>query len=404
MSNGYEVMADPTANLSRRAVVGDFGPRELVSLSKQASPQTRYQSSGGYKIGEELGRSGLRHWGGFVFEEWLRELQQGRRAAEVYRDMMDSDAIVGSIMYLIQTLIRRVTWRVEPGDSSRAAQQGADWYWSVLNDMRWSWTDTVGEIICFLGYGYGFFEEVYKYRQGENRDPVRSSTSTDGTIGLAKLGLRAQDALWKWVFDDNGEIEGMIQNPPPDYLLRYIPMEKALLFRTTIFKNNPEGRPMTRSAYRCFSPATDGWTTMEMIQPGDRVYDEEGMVREVVGKSEVFRGRPVYEVDSYDYAGEMVHVTGRYVDQMVTPNHNLYVKPQNAPRTLTTEQMFERLQNPPPGGTPPGFNCGIAPFLAGEKKDLPLDPYVLGYWLGDGASSRRCVTTAARFAMHLPRA
>ena len=68
MSNGYEVMADPTANLSRRAVVGDFGPRELVSLSKQASPQTRYQSSGGYKIGEELGRSGLRHWGGFVFE------------------------------------------------------------------------------------------------------------------------------------------------------------------------------------------------------------------------------------------------------------------------------------------------------------------------------------------------
>ena len=250
MSNGYEVMADPTANLSRRAVVGDFGPRELVSLSKQASPQTRYQSSGGYKIGEELGRSGLRHWGGFVFEEWLRELQQGRRAAEVYRDMMDSDAIVGSIMYLIQTLIRRVTWRVEPGDSSRAAQQGADWYWSVLNDMRWSWTDTVGEIICFLGYGYSYLEEVYKYRRGENRDPVRSSTSTDGTIGLAKLGLRAQDALWKWVFDDNGEIEGMIQNPPPDYLLRYVPMEKALLFRTTIFKNNPEGRSVLRSAYR----------------------------------------------------------------------------------------------------------------------------------------------------------
>ena len=250
MSNGYEVMADPTANLSRRAVVGDFGPRELVSLSKQASPQTRYQSSGGYKIGEELGRSGLRHWGGFVFEEWLRELQQGRRAAEVYRDMMDSDAIIGSIMYLIQTLIRRVTWRVEPGDSSRAAQQGADWYWSVLNDMRWSWTDTVGEIICFLGYGYSYLEEVYKYRRGENRDPVRSSTSTDGTIGLAKLGLRAQDALWKWVFDDNGEIEGMIQNPPPDYLLRYVPMEKALLFRTTIFKNNPEGRSVLRSAYR----------------------------------------------------------------------------------------------------------------------------------------------------------
>ena len=250
MSNGLEELASVNGNLSRRIAVGDFGPLELSRLSKAASPQTKYASAGGYRIGEELGRSGLRHWGGFVFEEWLRELQQGRRAAEVYRDMMDSDAIIGSIMYLIQTLIRRVTWRVEPGDSSRAAQQGADWYWGALNDMRHSWTDTIGEIICFLGYGYAYFEEVYKYRKGESRDPARNSRFDDGTIGLAKLGLRAQDALWKWVFDDNGEIEGMIQNPPPDYLLRFVPSEKSLHFRTTIFKNDPEGRSVLRSAYR----------------------------------------------------------------------------------------------------------------------------------------------------------
>ena len=154
MSNGYQEMADPAQHLARRIAIGDFGPRELVSFGKAASPQTRYASAGGYRIGEELGRSGLRHWGGFVFEEWLRELQQGRRAAEVYRDMMDSDPIVGSIMYLIQTLIRRVSWRVEPGDSSAEAKKGADWYWGVLNDMRFSWEDTLGDIISFLGYGY----------------------------------------------------------------------------------------------------------------------------------------------------------------------------------------------------------------------------------------------------------
>ena len=250
MSSGLEELSSVNGNLSRRIAVGNFGPVEAVTLSKQASPQTKYQSSGGYRIGEELGRSGLRHWGGFVFEEWLRELQQGRRAAEVYRDMMDSDAIIGSIMYLIQTLIRRVSWRVEPGDGSAAAKKGADWYDGVLHDMRYSWEDTLGEIICFLGYGWAYEEETYKYRRGESRDPVRTSKFDDGTIGVAKLGLRSQDSLWKWVFGDDGEIEGLIQNPPPDYLLRFIPMEKALLFRTTIFKGNPEGRSVLRSAYQ----------------------------------------------------------------------------------------------------------------------------------------------------------
>jgi hypothetical protein len=67
---------------------------------------------------------------------------------------------------------------------------------------------------------------------------------------LRKLSIRSQDSLWKWVFDEDGGIEGLIQNPPPDYQLRYIPIEKSLLFRTKIAKNNPEGRSVLRSAYR----------------------------------------------------------------------------------------------------------------------------------------------------------
>lgn len=42
----------------------------------------------------------------------------------------------------------------------------------------------------------------------------------------------------------------MVQQAPPDYQLRIIPIDKALLFRTTSHKNNPEGRSVLRSAYR----------------------------------------------------------------------------------------------------------------------------------------------------------
>jgi hypothetical protein len=228
-----------------RHIVGDFGPRELVAMTKAATPQTRSSLGLGADTYEELGRSGLRHWGGFVFEEWLRELQQGRRAAEVYREMQDQDPLIGAVMYAITMLMRRVTWWCEPKGS-----QQAEWLWGVLSDMRTSWPDTITDITSFLGYGYSWNETVFKKRNGENRDPSLNSRFNDGQIGLAGLPGRSQDSLWKWVFDDTGQTEGMIQNPPPDYLLRFIPREKALHFRTTIFKENPEGRSILRTAYR----------------------------------------------------------------------------------------------------------------------------------------------------------
>lgn len=245
----------------------DFGPREPVVLTKASTPQAKYSLGGGGNIYEEYGRSGLRHWGGFVFDEWLQQLQYGRRAAEVFREMGDQDPIVGSILYAIQMLMRRVSWWMEPKGSAEA-----EWMWECLNDMMYSWPDTISEIISFLQYGWSYHEIVLKVRQGKTGDPRTSSRYNDGKIGLAKLPLRSQDSLWKWVFDDYGEIEGLIQNPPPDYLLRFIPRQKALHFRTNIFKDNPEGRSILRTAYR-------SWWFIKNIQQIEAI----GVERDLAG-------------------------------------------------------------------------------------------------------------------------
>lgn len=224
---------------------------------------------GGYgaDIYQEYGRSGLRHWGGFVFEEWLQQMQYGRQAAEVYREMGDQDPIIGAILYSIQMLMRRVTWWCEPRDSP-----AAKWFEGVIHDMEFSWEDTISEIISFLQYGYSYHEMCFKIRQGRGLKRADSSIFNDGQIGLAKIPLRSQDSMWKWVFDGVGDIEGMIQNPPPDYLLRFIPIEKALHFRTTIFKDNPEGRSILRNAYR-------SWWFIKNIQQIEAI----GIERDLAG-------------------------------------------------------------------------------------------------------------------------
>lgn len=197
----------------------------------------------------EIGRTGLRRWGGWVREEWLNDLA-GPRAARIYREMSDNDPTIGAIFFAIEMLIRQAKWRVEPASQNRKDLEAASFLESCLVDMSTTWEDTLSEILSFLVYGWSYHELVYKRRNGPSRDQTQNSRYNDGRIGWRKLPIRAQDTLYEWVMDDAGGIQGMRQQSPPDYQVREIPIGKALLFRTKTTKGNPEGRSILRNAFR----------------------------------------------------------------------------------------------------------------------------------------------------------
>ena len=85
---------------------------------------------------------------------------------------------------------------------------------------------------------------------GNTKDQRTKSKYTDGLIGWKKLPIRAQETLYQWEYDNEDNLLGMTQMPPPDFGICTIPIEKALLFRTKSRKNNPEGRSILRNAYR----------------------------------------------------------------------------------------------------------------------------------------------------------
>jgi len=197
----------------------------------------------------EHGISGLTRFGGFVYEEWLKELQ-GRRGALTYREMRDNDAVIGAFLYAIEMLIRQVKWRVEPAGDTPADVEAGEFLESCKDDMSVSWNDTISEILTMLPYGWAMMETVYKKRLGPNDTGIGKSKFDDGRIGWKKWGIRSQETLWRWQFEADGSILGMEQIAPPDYRTRFIPIEKALLFRTKSNKNNPEGRSILRNVYR----------------------------------------------------------------------------------------------------------------------------------------------------------
>lgn len=199
---------------------------------------------------KQLGSSGLRRYGGYVYEEFMPNLRWPY-AASVYQEMSDNDPVVGAILYLAEMLIRNAEWTTAPGGKTARDKEASEFLKSCMDDMDTSWADTICEILSMLSYGFSFHEIVYKIRRGptESNGKYRSKYN-DGKIGWRRLPVRAQSTLHEWEFDEDGDIKAFVQLAPPDYKVIRIPLEKGLLFRTRVQRDNPEGKSLLRNAYR----------------------------------------------------------------------------------------------------------------------------------------------------------
>lgn len=211
------------------------------------------------KITEEslllsLGSHGLKQSGGWVLEEFLTNLR-GRQGVQYYKEMRANSSMIGALLVVFESLLCQVEWDIKASDDENpAAVAEKEFMESVLKDMNHTWEDHISEVVSFFTYGWAFFEIVYKLRKGDTDNPETNSLYSDGRYGIRELAFRSQETLWKWEFDPSNNPTGLIQQDT--YLFNtgasnvLIPMDKAVLYRTTSFKGNPEGRSILRSAVR----------------------------------------------------------------------------------------------------------------------------------------------------------
>ncbi len=199
---------------------------------------------------EELGVTGVKRVSGYIDEEFLPALR-GRKAVRVYREMSANDSMVGALLFSIDKLIREVEWKVLPPEQTDDGTKAQEFLESCMEDMSHSWDDFIGEVLSMIIYGWSWHEIVYKKRIGPwEKDPRKRSKHNDGLIGWRKMPIRAQETLMRWSFDESGGIRAMVQMAPPRYATTVLPIEKSILFRTSIAKGNPEGLSLLRSSYR----------------------------------------------------------------------------------------------------------------------------------------------------------
>jgi hypothetical protein len=130
-------------------------------------------------------------------------------------------------------------------------------------------------------------------------------------------------------------------------------------------------------------PTSRGWITMESIEVGDQVFDEHGNQCSVTYVNEICIGRPCYRVVFSDGTSIVADAEHEWVTKTRKPEHR--------ERAWTTEEIRNTLTRCDGGSN---HSIAVAGPLQLEDADLPIDPYVLGAWLGDGTAADGAITIA----------
>ncbi|WP_221200363.1 replicative DNA helicase [Nocardioides soli] len=156
-------------------------------------------------------------------------------------------------------------------------------------------------------------------------------------------------------------------------------------------------------------PTPGGWTTMGEVRVGDRLYDAQGRPTTVVAATEVMTGRPCYEVvfsDGSTIVADAEHqwrteTRAARKSKWAADHHYNRARNQNIfPSVVTTEEIAASVRiNSEQRANHAVLNA--APLSAADA-DLPVPPYALGAWLGDGHSaSARITCETAEIPMYL---
>lgn len=138
-------------------------------------------------------------------------------------------------------------------------------------------------------------------------------------------------------------------------------------------------------------PTRDGWTTMGDVQVGDVLFDEAGRPCRVVFATDPMENRPCFEVAFSDGSTIVADADHRWYVESDLPLRVLDDSYHGAPRAgvLTTSQIIPRVKY---RGFRNRFAIPVAGALELEDRELPIPPYVLGVWLGDGNTQSGQVT------------
>ncbi|AGV99905.1 HNH endonuclease [Mycobacterium phage DirtMonster] len=234
----------------------------------------------------------------------------------------------------------------------------------------------------YYGKGDGYFHpsthalmparQLYYHFHPETRDKI---VQEDRTI-TQEMTLTMGSAIHA-VVQTQFQMAGLIKGPD-DCEVEYVDRTHHVRGRVDFIVHHPNGQviPVELKSLACSTPilTTNGWSTMGALQDGDEVYAPDGQPTKVIKAHPINLNRPCFKVRFRD--GQEVVTDAEHLWQVNDRNNG------GRDRVMTTQEIADA-----PWGGRYRFRVPVTEPLQTPEADLPVDPWLLGAWLGDGDAS-----------------
>ena len=145
-------------------------------------------------------------------------------------------------------------------------------------------------------------------------------------------------------------------------------------------------------------PTPAGWVTMSDLQVGDTIFDEKGQPAKVTFVTEIMRGRPCYDVlfsDGSVLTADAEHLWETWTHaarKSIRRRRGKTRRETTTPQVRTTEEIRSTLLHGNGKRVEHNHSVRVCEPLQHPTAELPVDPYVLGAWLGDGSTDSTAFT------------
>lgn len=253
----------------------------------------------------------------------------------------------------------------------------------ILKDLAAKWELTQEEAQSKWGHLSFTEEEVAEiWKEKKDTSLVKGTKlhQIKEDLLLSKGGhpsLQDPETSFKKAYDLNSLIPGIY----PELMLYHLP---ALLTGTADIIKIDKDKTFSVEDYKGFSldtpiPTVDGWKLMQDIQVGDSIFDGNGKPTKVKHVSDIHHN-PCFKI-RFDTNNELIcdHEHKWVICEKIK---KIWVD-----KIMTTQEIFEYYKSRKGRDKKLTIKCTDIEL---PDANLPIDPYVLGLWIGDG--NRTCGT------------
>lgn len=287
-------------------------------------------------------------------------------------------------------LTNRRYWRA--ATASRKGGRSLSVDIAMLDELREHTTTDAYDAIAPTTLVRAYSQIVCTSNAGDKRSEVLRGLR-DGALKLI-MTRETEDTktgLFEWSVPDDvdprDETYWHLANPALGQLNNFTMSDLRAMFEAQQYRNMP-GFMTEHLALDVATPilTTGGWKTMETIEVGDQVYHPDGHSINVARVTPIYTNRPCYEVETTD---------GRTV--ICDADHRWMVQDRRrcggakAPfwETVNTQELLTRgVSRNKSGGGKFAYRLPDQHAIVSKPVELPIDPYLLGAWLGDGNSCK----------------